>query len=214
MEIVIPDEAVGYVCKAVLQALKGGSLPTDEEAFALNKLPLIKRLRETVSESDLDDLLGLARNEALGPHARALFVSLTQSYCTKPKVAAFLKELFLTSDPLVKARIVWRLADSPDLEPEWHGKLQEFVRDDWDAFVDTRGFQTGGVEALEKLLSAPKPTLFPDSKRWVYLSLAIAMACTSHEEKARVRALVTEISRKLPSRDRTFLEALVTSHLD
>ncbi len=213
-EIPVPEAAVGFICKAVLQTLKSGVRPSEEEAYALNRLPLIERLRESVAETDLDGLLVLARDAKLGELSRALCVSMLQRHCTRPEVIAVFKELFKSSQSLVKARIVWRLADSAALEPEWHENLQAFVRTEWDAFVTTRYFQSGGVPAIEGYLRAQKPTFFPDSKRWVYLSLAVAMVFDKGvEEQTQVRSLVAELAADLAERDQRFLRDLVAEKL-
>lgn len=188
------DEAagLGFLSAAVISYLRENR-PSEDDADLLNRLPLIDRLRGQVREENIPHLLDVVETES-GAVA-ALYLSLLRSATSKPEVQRRLRARWDSADAFLRAHLMWRLLDDPELPPAWHRELFNFVLDNWAEFheVSLRFLGTPDTVVTRALLRIADPS-FPPTKKWAYLCRVPEVA----SDKAAARALV-ELGAIMPN---------------
>jgi len=188
----VHTESYEFVADAVAAWLREGHQPSEQEANSLNRLPLVDLLRDRVAEDDLGDglswLLAVV-NEQSGELA-ALALSLLRRCSTRADIRDLLHGRWADAAPFLRAHLLWRILDDPDLPTSWHEELFEFVMSDegWPVFreVSLRFLGTPQTVVLQALKRIADPS-FPDTKKWAYLCRVPEVA----EDREAAKALVT-----------------------
>jgi hypothetical protein len=175
-----------FVADAIIAALRSGSYPSDEEARALDRRPLIDLLRQRIEESDVQPLLSIVER---GPDGLAGFAaSLLRRYAQQDTVKNCFESQWGKATPYLKNRLMWRMLDDPNLDQAWHARFFEFVIAEWKTFRDfNQEFYGGGPKALASILTRLADATFPESKKWIYLCSAPEVI----DDRAAAKALVT-----------------------
>lgn len=176
---------LNIVADAVVSYIRVGHLPTEEEADVLNRLPQINLLRTRIKEEDLAwvfDVLEKRSGEVAG-----LYLSFLRQYTKRPEVQARLRERWESAAPFLRAHLMWRILDDPDLPEEWHQRLFDFVLAEWSTFqqVSLKFLGTPQTVVVQALKRIGDPS-FPDSKKWAYLCRVPEVA----EDQEAAKALV------------------------
>lgn len=152
----------------VIESLRSGQLPSEEEAVELDRQPVIDALRQLVEQADIDILTRPVGR--VQPKLQGLFVSLLERHSSHPKVTSCFRELWATADTYVRTRLVFRLTDDPRLCEDWKRRLFDFVLSEPTAFEATCSAFYGGIaETREATFGRLADPRFPASKRWLYL---------------------------------------------
>lgn len=175
-------ENMGNFATQLMQDIRSGAGIPAEVVKDAYRYPQIDYLRKQVREADLTLLLDLARTQ--GTPTAALALGLLQPFRERAEVDALLRSLWDThSDFEVRYNVLFRLLDSPTLDPALHDEVYEFVISNLDSFIPAREYWYGGPqEVLESIRNRLADPAFPNSKAWVYLCSAVA---SSDEEGAR-----------------------------
>jgi hypothetical protein len=162
-----------FVADALMAEIRR-AFPDDEQAIALDTMPLINVLRNKVSQPDLSGLLRVV-DTGTDPSA-GLAVSLLRAWITVPVVRETVERRWSSASPYLKNRLLWRLLDVPDLDPSWRATFERFVIDEWETFARfNRVFFGPPHEALGRLVQRLADASFPRSKKWAYLCCAPAV---------------------------------------
>ena len=179
-----------YVAKAVIARMRGGDLPSSEDAASLNVQPMIDRLREAVEKEDRSWLIAIV----LAVHQDAvagLAVSLLR-HQMDPELLATYEQQWEKFNPYMKYRIMWRMLDSTDLNHQrWRPLFLSFILEHWTFFRDLNETFYGGKQAalanIQKRISDPT---FPKQKRWIYACASVGVVPNGQD----VRTLLSSVS--------------------
>lgn len=176
---------LNFTADAIVSSMRENKIPGEEEADYLNRLPIVDLLRKRIKEEDLvwvREVLNEQSGEVAG-----LYLSLLRNFDTQAEVQEFLRSSWEEAPPFLRAHLMWRILDAPELSEEWHQKLFDFVQANWEVFdevslkfLGTR--KTIVTQALKRI----GDSTFPDSKKWAYLCRVPGVA----EDKEAAKALV------------------------
>jgi hypothetical protein len=179
-------EALNYIAEAIVSYLRASHRPSDEDADSLNQIPIIDVLRSRVAEADLSWLLSAIESET-GPIA-ALYLSLLKQFDTRSDVKDALKHRWETADAYLRAHLMWRILDDPDLPEEWHQRIFEFVMAEWSVFSSVvRKFMGSPKTVIPNVLRRMADPSYPDTKKWVNFCRLPEIADDQESAKAIVQ---------------------------
>src|SRR5215213_335378 len=161
-------EELEFISHALVSYMRNGNKPTEIEADYLNRLPIVDKLRGQITEGDLrwiSDTVEKESGEVCG-----LYLSLLRKFDYQTDVQLHLRKRWENADAFLRAHLMWRILDDPNLAQEWHRRLFDFVLEEWDTFnsVSLKFLgtpQTVVIQALKRIGDSN----FPDSKKWAYL---------------------------------------------
>jgi hypothetical protein len=175
-----------FIADAVVSYLRAGHLPWDQEADYLNRVPIIDFLRIKIVKADLTWLLRVI--ETRTGELAAFCLSLLQKFAKERSIQQILREKWEGADAFLKAHLMWRLLDDPDLPSEWHKRLFDFVLEEWKTFQDVSLKFLGSPQTVvSQVLRRIGDAGFPDSKKWAYLCRVPEVA----EDREAAKALLT-----------------------
>lgn len=181
----------GTDAASIVEALRNGERPTEREAAAMKRRPLIDELRNCVVAEDVPRFLSIVDVEQ--GYVAALHLSVLRHHAGRPEVQESLRRRWESADAFLRASLVWRLLDDPDLPREWHRKMFDFILQEPKTFDKVSLEFIGGQGKLfSYCLQRLGDSSFPESKKWIYLCNAAAA-----EEPGLARALVA-LGRYLP----------------
>ena len=173
----------GFVARAVVDFLRNGARPSEEESDVFNRHPQVDWLRETIRPDDV--MKWLIPSVSEDSEYAGLCLSLLRKYDEQPDVQEFLKARWQTASPFLRAHLLWRILDDPKLPMEWHETVFQFVLDHMGQFhaVSLRflGTSEDVVESARERYEDPR---FPTSKKWAYLCRVAGIAANKAEAKA------------------------------
>ncbi len=162
------EDGNSFVADAVMSRLRSGVLPTDLEADFLNRLPLIESLRIRVRKDDVPWLF-----ETIDGHSgeiAGLFLSLLKRFTRIKEVQCELQRRWEKGDAFLRAHLMWRLLDSPDLDRAWHEAIFSFVLAEWPTFRDlSLKFLGTPHTVVEQMIERIGDPNYVESKKWVCL---------------------------------------------
>lgn len=179
-------KALEYVADVLIEYLRDGCQPTEREGDVLNRLPIIDAMRQQVTERDLTWIFeGLQRESG---EVAGLYLSLLRKFTGDADVQQRLRDRWSTATPFLKAHLMWRILDDPDLPQEWHERLFAFVLEKWGTFqqVSLKFLGTPQTVVTQALRRLGDPS-FPASKKWAYLCRVPEVA----EDREAARALLS-----------------------
>ena len=175
--------ALEFLAEALVHHLRSGAVPTEEEADLMNRLPIIDCLRDRAKRPDVDGWLMPAVSNQEGECA-GLCLSLLRKFDTDPATCDSLKQRWSTASSFLKAHLLWRILDDPDLPQEWHQRIVDFILREQEAFhaasLKFLGPPERAAEIARKRFHDPK---FPTSKKWSYLCRVVGTACDAQEAR-------------------------------
>jgi len=176
----------GYVADAIVSFILAGNIPNDQESDCLNRLPLIDELRARIKEADLPALMTSLQGNS--GEVAGLYLSLLKPYDTREDVQDFLRGRWEGASPLLKAHLMWRILDAPDLPIEWHQRIFDFILDNWNVFqavvLKFMGPPESLLENVRKRIADPS---YPKSKIWI--NLCRIATVDKHPEASKALAL-------------------------
>jgi hypothetical protein len=170
---------------AIMAALRAGVRPSEQEAAAMKRRPLIDELRKKVEPSDVAKFLSVMDGEE--GYVAALHLSMLRHHAATLEVGEHLRRRWETASPFLRASLVWRILDDPKLPAAWHRRMFEFIEAELKLFGDVSIEFIGGPGKLfYYCLQRLGDSTFPETKKWVYLCNA-----AEAEEPGMARALVS-----------------------
>jgi hypothetical protein len=144
-----------------------------DEADQYNSTPFMLAVRPRVQESDLGWIF--ARLAEVSDARAGLYVGLLSKWVTTERVRTFLKSHWEIASPYVRSQLLWRMLDDPELSPEWHTTLFEFVLAEWEEFqtASRKFLGTAHELVLSRALERYADSAWPASKKWAYLCSAL-----------------------------------------
>lgn len=198
------ERSGSFTAEAILESLRAGRRPSNDEAARLNALPLIDKLRSAVRESDVPWLLKEAERGSGG--SAALCLSLLRSFSARPDVHQRLLARWRTANAFMRAHLMWRILDAKKLPRAWHDRLFRFTLNEWDTFQKVSAQFIGPPDMiLGQVLRRLGDPSFPDSKRWAYLCRLPEAAA----DQPAARALITIIQSSSDAFTRKVASALM-----
>jgi len=177
---------LSFPADAVVESLRQGHVPTEQDADWLNRLPIVDFLRSRMTEDDLRWLWPVIENES--GERFGLHLSLLRMFTTRRDVQQRLQQRWQTADAFGKAHLIWRILDDPQLPEEWHRKLFRFVLGDWEEFQKVSlKFLGTPSNVVQQALKRIGDTSFPDSKKWAYLCRVPTVSDDPEAAKALVK---------------------------
>lgn len=163
----LPEAILNTLVILALDSLRSGRNLTDDEAAALDRLPVIDKLRKEVVRSDAAWLIPLVASAS--EVSAGLASSLLRHHINAPAVAQCMIDRWQSASPYLKNRLMWRLLEYEELPAEWHDHFLEFVianRNVFDAF--NRDFYGESETALSRNQARLEDESFPAQKKWIY----------------------------------------------
>jgi hypothetical protein len=178
-------KGLDFVSYALVSYMRNGNKPTEVEADYLNRLPIVDKLRGQMTEEDLRWIADAVEKES--GEVCGLYLSLLQKFDDQSDIQMRLRRRWENADAFLRAHLMWRILDDPNLVQEWHKRLFVFVLEEWDVFnnVSLKSLgtpQTVVIQALKRIGDSN----FPDSKKWAYLCRVPGSA----EDQDAARALL------------------------
>ena len=176
-----------FAARAVMARIRNGSdsLPSENDANRIDRLPFIDHLRRQVTEGDIPLICSLfdkSRQELSG-----LLVSLVRNHRQHHMVTDLLQRAWDTGDAMIRARAAWRLLDLPEISEEWKQRIFDYILAEWDTFNEVSSrFYAGADKIVEWTLKRITDPTFAREKRWIYLC-ALPYAAT---DKGAAKALL------------------------
>lgn len=161
-------EGLDFIADATISKMREGQSPTEQEAASLNRLPLIDLLRNRVTDLDLTWIFNLLEKET--DEVAGLYLSLLRKFTERSEIQAKLRKKWENSSSFLRAHLLWRILDDPDLPTQWHEILFKFALEEWEIFTRVSVKFLGGPDkaVIQSLKRLGDPT-FPNSKKWAYL---------------------------------------------
>ena len=178
-------DGIDYVADAVIFSLRAGNLPDEESGDYLNRLPIVDMLRDRINKDDLQWIIEVLEKET--GEVAGLFLSLIRKFDLQPDVKSFLRNRWESANAFLKAHLMWRILDDPELPEEWNRKIFDFILAEWETFhkVSLKFLGTPETVVMQALKRIGDPT-FPDSKKWSYLCRVPEVASDQESAKALV----------------------------
>ncbi len=159
-----------FAARAVMTKIRNGSdsLPSENDANRIDRLPFIDHLRREVTEADIPLICSLfdeSRQELSG-----LLVSLVRNHRRHRMVIDLLQRAWDTGNAMIRARAAWRLLDLPEISEEWKQRIFDYILAEWDTFNEVSSrFYAGADKIVEWTLKRITDPTFAREKRWIYL---------------------------------------------
>lgn len=175
-----------YIADKVMQDLRNsGSIP-EHLAADIHRQPYIDPIRSLVRTEDIPTILPLADSKQ-PKHVQALALSLLKGFEKDSRVRQFFSSLWQTElDFAARQSLMWRILDDPDLDTGFHEEIYDFVKSNWNSWLDNQVRWHGGpenvLESVQQRISDPKTTR---TKDWAYLCVSLGAT-----NKENVRALL------------------------
>lgn len=170
---VIGGQLLEFLSNALISYLREDNwkrhIPSEKDGDVFNQLPIVDALRKQVTENDIEYILKyLEENDG---ETAGLYLSLLKKFSTTHEyVKEWLKHRWRNASPFLKAHLMWRILDSPDMEDEWHRRIFSFVMGNWEEFNGVSSKFLGTPETiLSQVIKRVGNPEFPVSKRWAYL---------------------------------------------
>lgn len=188
MDPIIAD----YVADKVIHDLRNGVTFSDEFAVNIIQKPIFDNVIKRVQNGDKEMIMKFINAE--NPHSSWLGILLSRGIKSEPDIFDILKQKWDLSDEyIVKRAVVSRLLDYKELSREFHFKLYEFVRKNWEKYISDIAYFMGGREnVLNGCLDRLNDKFFPKSKAWIYL----CVLTFSPEREKVARTIESYISSK------------------
>ena len=209
----ILDEQISLLAEAIFARLRKMplELPNEQDAARLNRIPIVDQLRLRTRATDVEWIEAALSNER--PEASALLITLLQPFATDPHIHDFFLQLWKTTSPAIRVRLLWRIVDKQGLSVTIKQEVFEFILAEWDLFnrhnAKFLARDTGVIDQVQSRLNDPR---FPPDKMWAYLCWAVDL----ETDKSAVRDL---LEKHLESSDeftthvaRTLLERFFLEH--
>jgi len=156
-----------FIAEAIVEHLRKGTSPSEEEAKHFDRPPLLLTLRQAMTPSDLGWSLRVVE-EAAGPVA-GLAASLAHDYIGEPEVRSCFENRWSTADPYLRNRLMWQMLDNPDCYRLWRERFFDFVLINWEVFTAFNlAFYGEPSKAVAHLVSRIEDPTIPASKKWLY----------------------------------------------
>jgi hypothetical protein len=172
-----------FVTKAILAYMREGkNFPDADAAEFIDSMQLIDNLRNEIYmkyESKKDSIKWVL--DILNDDKNGKRVGLASSMLKKvAKEDEDIMKCFEIrwkkedknerGDRYLQNRLMWRILDKDNLEPEWNRHFLDFIFNNWKVFDDfNKHFYGTGKEAENRLLNRIVDTGIPESKKWIYL---------------------------------------------
>jgi hypothetical protein len=181
-----------FVSDAILSYLRTGHQPKDEDANRLNQVPLIDLLRSRITTGDVSWITAVVAADS-GSLA-ALYLSLIKNFDTRSDIKDILRHRWETANPYLRAHLMWRILDDPQLPEEWHRAIFNFVIAEWATFSEVvRKFLGGPKSVIPNVLRRLGDASYPESKKWINFCRLPEIA----EDQEAAKALVS-LGRFMP----------------
>lgn len=209
-EASVMADGLDYVADALVCSMRSRVRPDERTADLLNRLPIVDRLRSRIEIGDVEDWVRPVLNEETGEVA-GLYLSLLKRHDTVPDVAKDLKRRWeVAKSPFMRAHLMWRILDDPDLEEDWHRRIFAFVMEEWQTFHEVSLKFLGTPESvIFKVLRRMADPDYPDTKRWSYLCRMVDVGA----DQEAVRSLLVLTGRNPGTAFASRFAAEVASHL-
>jgi ABC-type polar amino acid transport system ATPase subunit len=179
----LSDEESEFVASCLLGRLRSGEMPAEKDAAAINRYPFVDCLRQKIEEADLPWIM--AAIDVGKPELAGLLISLLRKFSTRKEVVESLQSHWRSGNPTLKAHLLWRILDTPDLLREQKQEILDFILDHWAVFNRISSAFLGAAETIIpnalKRLADPD---FPTEKKWAYLCRVIEPAADKQAAKA------------------------------
>lgn len=186
------DMFFDFAAEAVVSYLRSGHHPKDEDSDKLNQVPLIDALRSRIITDDLTWITEVVAAES-GSLA-AFYLSLIKNFDTRSDIRDMLRHRWKTATPYLRAHLMWRILDDPQLPDEWHRTIFDFVIAEWETFSEVvRMFLGGPKDVIPNVLRRLGDASYPESKKWINFCRLPEIA----EDQEAAKALVS-LGRLMP----------------
>jgi hypothetical protein len=156
-----------------LETGRRGETHTVDDANKYNTSEFMLAIRPHVQEADLGWIF--TRISEFSDVRTGLYIGIMSKLVTTDAARTFLKSHWKVASPYVKTQLLWRMLDDPDLSPEWHRTLFEFILDDWEVFQEASRKYLGPAHELilSRALERYADEAMPVAKKWAYLCSAL-----------------------------------------
>jgi hypothetical protein len=177
---------------AIIFHIRKGHQPKDNDSDRLNQVPLIDALRSRITADDLPWIMAVIEVES-GSLA-AFYLSLIKNFDTQSDIREILRHRWETATPYLRAHLMWRILDDPQLPEEWHRAVFNFVIAEWETFSEVvRKFLGGPQSVIPNVLRRLGDASYPESKKWINFCRLPEIA----EDQEAAKALVN-LGRLMP----------------
>jgi hypothetical protein len=181
-----------FAAEAIISYLRTGHQPKDEDSDRLNQVPLIDALRSRITTYDVSWIMAVVAAES-GSLA-AFYLSLIKKFDTRTDIRDMLRQRWETATPYLRAHLMWRILDDPQLPEEWHRAIFNFVIAEWATFSEVvRKFLGGPKSVIPNVLRRLGDASYPESKKWINFCRLPEIA----EDQEAAKALVS-LGRLMP----------------
>jgi hypothetical protein len=181
----VQEFSLRFVAEAIMARLRTGQKPSEQEAAVMNGVPFVDALREVVMPDDVRWILAALEHES--GEVAGLFLSLLRNHANQEQVQEFLKAKWESATPFLRAHLLWRILDDPNLPDVWQKRIFEFMLEKWETFQSVSlkflGNSETIVSAAQERYDDPS---VPSTKKWAYLC---RVASISSDPKSAKRFL-------------------------
>ena len=118
-----------------------------------------------------------------------LLLSLLQPFDRSSEIHGFLLGIWSNASTPLRAHLLWRILDMPDLSEGVKKDIFGFILDEWEAFnFASAKFLACDPPIIDQIRNRLNDVRFPAEKRWVYLCRAVK----PEPDKNAVRQLLVD----------------------
>ncbi len=172
----LEDEIIEFKAEKATEDIRHAHDIDEEDIIELAQYPIVNHIRRKVREQDIELII---KNfvESGNDNLVKFGISILREQRNNNNVKAFFFKLWnQNGDYTKKFKAMFRLLDYPDLDITIHESMYDFVKRDWDRFLQGIIEHFGGTEEIqEKIIGRINNKDFPETKLWVRLCQCMAI---------------------------------------
>lgn len=170
------NELHKYLALKITEDIRKGIFLSTSLIEEISRIKITDMIRNQLYENDIDILRKYLGSEEI--NLKLFAIDLLQRFIDNESVQKEMLSLWeQTQKYEIKAVVMFRLLDNPDLNDEMHNSFYDFIEQNWNRWINDRIkiFADGDTKnILYVMKSRLSDKRFPLSKAWIYLLISTA----------------------------------------